>query len=133
MCSSPARVRRVTYLCAGNPVADLDELRATFHLDPAGCERIRQHRLHIHLPHEGEMRERRVRERRLGQADMHHARAHMELSLRGDICPCQQLIRDAQRAQHLQRSGMHDERAGRSECLASPVDDAHVGTVGSGL
>ncbi len=43
-------------------VLDGDQLRAPFHLDPPVRERLREHGFDVHLPHEGEMGEGRVRQ-----------------------------------------------------------------------
>ena len=79
------------------------------------------------------MREGGVRQRKIGEPDANHPAAQVQVRRGRGVGPGQQRLRHPERAQHLQRAGMHDQSAGGPERLRPPVDDPHIGAVVMGL
>ena len=92
-------------------VAHRGQLSAAFHLDPALGQRLRQHPLHVHLPDQRQVREGGVRQREIAELDADHAGAEPQVGRWRGVGPGQQRRRHPERAQHLQRAGVQDERA----------------------
>jgi hypothetical protein len=107
----------------------LEQLGAALHLHPTVGQGGREHRLDVHLPDQRQVRESGIRQRKIGEPDAHHPAAQVQVRRGRGVCPGQQRLRHLQRAQHLQRAGMHDQGAGRPERLRPPIDDPHIGTV----
>jgi len=101
-------------------------------IPPVG-ESLREHSLNIHLPDQRQVRERRVGQREIGQLDPDNPAAQVQVRGGRDVRPGQQFLRDPERAQHLQRAGMQDQRARRAKHLLAPLDDPHGGAVIVGL
>jgi len=79
------------------------------------------------------MREGGVWQREIGEPDADNPAAQMKVRARCDVRPGQQRRRHCERAQHLQRAGMHDQRPGGPERFWAPVDDPDVGAMVMGL
>ena len=114
-------------------VAHPGQLGAPLHRDPAVGQRPREHPLHVHLPHQRQVRESSVRQRKITEAGPDDPPTQVQVHCGRGVRPGQQRLRHPERAQHLQRPGMHDQRAGRPEHLRPPVDDPDSGSVDMGL
>jgi hypothetical protein len=111
-------------------VAHRGQLGAALHLDPAASQRSGQHPLHVHLPDQRQVREGGVRQREAAELDVDHAGAEPQVGRWRGVGPGQQRLRHPERAQHLQRAGVQDERARRPDRVRPPVDDPDRGAVG---
>ena len=127
--SDPAGERSTARTPPGS-VAHPGQLGAALHLDSAVGQRLRQHPLHVHLPDQRQVREGGVRQREIAERDPDDAGAEPQVGRWRDVGPGQQRPRHPERAQHLQRAGMQDQRAGRPDRLRPPVDDPDHRAVG---
>jgi hypothetical protein len=105
------------------PLAHRRQLGTTLHLDPAVGQRIGQHPLDVHLPDQRQVREGGVRQREIAEPDADHVGAEPQVGRWRGVGPGQQRRRHPDRAQHLQRAGVQDERTRRPDRLGPPVDD----------
>jgi len=89
----------------------LGQLGAAFHLDPAAGQRLRQHPLHVHLPDQRQVREGGIPQCEIAEPDADHTGAKPQVGRWRGVGPGQQRRRHPERAQHLQRASVQDERA----------------------
>jgi hypothetical protein len=120
-------------VCCRSLIPHSKQFRSPFHGDPACRERLREYGFNIHLAHEGEVGEGRVREVQLIEADPDHPMAQVEIDVRGGVSARQDRIANAQGTEDFQRAGMQDQGAGRAKRLGAPVDDADMRAIGMGL
>ena len=108
--SDPAGVRRTARTPPGSSRTAASSVpRSTS--TPRSASASRQHPLHVHLPDQRQVREGGVRQREIAEPDADHAGAEPQVGRWRGVGPGQQRRRHPERAQHLQRAGVQDERA----------------------
>ena len=96
-----------------------------------GCRR--EYGLDVHLADQRQVRESGVGQREVAERDGNDPGAELQAHRGRDVRPGQQRRRDPQRAQHLERAGVQQQRPGRPDRLRPPVDDPDGRTVVVGL
>ena len=120
--SDPAGVRRSARTPPGSSRTAASSVPRSTSTPRLG-QRLGQHPLHVHLPDQRQVREGGVRQREVAERDADDAGAEPQVGRWRGVGPGQQRRRHPERAQHLQRAGVQDERARRPGRLGPPVDD----------
>ena len=111
-------------------IAQLDELDPTLDRNSPSGQRIGED---VRLPHQGQVRVRRVRQREAGQPGGDDATAEVQPDLGFGVGSGQQFVDDPERSQDLQRAGVHQQRAGWPERLMAALHHSHPRPVGASL
>ena len=90
------------------------QLGAALDLDPAISTACASTRWSVHLPDQRQVREGRVRQREIGERDPDDPGAKPQVRRWRDVGPGQQRLRDPERAQYLQRTGIFSKLSRRN-------------------